>query len=182
MGTDPISVEMQTIKMMRIQGGGVYTTADMPNYLKASGGVVVTGTNWPPNPSLPNAMDNIGEIDENLMDIRRIINGVPVAVKERPGVLLKSAGAYVTASHLKGHHSTFIEFTLPTSHAGRTAAVEIFDLKGKRITRLSHLVGGVLNHLSWNETDASGRHAGRGAYIVRLVSGAINVSSRFSIL
>ena len=34
MSTDPVSVEMQSIKMMRIQGQKAYTVADMPNYLK----------------------------------------------------------------------------------------------------------------------------------------------------
>jgi hypothetical protein len=183
LSTDPVSIEMQAIKMMRIQGQGQYAVANMPNYLKASGGVVVTGTNWPPNPAVPNTMDNIGIIDETQMDIRRIINGVPVvAVKDRPLAQARSAGPFVTASQVRGHNSTFIEFALPESHAGGTATIEIFDLKGKRIAHLSHRVGGVLNHLSWNETDATGRHAGRGVYIVHLVSGAINISSRFSIV
>ena len=188
MGTDPVSVEMQAVKMMRIQGltagtggtSGLYTVAAMPNFLKAAGGVVVAGANWPPNPTLPNAMDNIGEIDEANMTIRRIINGTVVAVKEqgRPGV---NAGTFVSASQLKGHGSTFIEFALPASHAGSTASIEIYNLKGTQVTTLTHRVGGVLNHLSWNETNASGSHVGNGAYIARLVSEGVDVSSKFSI-
>jgi hypothetical protein len=181
MGTDPVSVEMQAVKMLRMnQTNGQFTVAAMPNYLKASGGVLVTGTNWPPNPAAPSAMDNIGEIDENLMTVRRIINGT-VAVRDRPPEQVKSAGAYVTATQIKGHNSTFIEFALPEGHAGETASIEIFDLRGTRLARLSRRVGGVLNHLSWDETDGSGRHAGRGAYIVRLTCGAANVSSQFTL-
>jgi hypothetical protein len=180
MGTDPVSVEMQTIKMMRIQGQGLYAVADMPNYLKASGGVVVSGTNWPPNPSLPNAMDNIGEINETNMTVRYVINGV-VAVKERPSAQAINSGAFVSATQIKGHNSTFIEFALPESHTGKIASVEIYNLKGTLVTKLSHRVGGVLNHLSWNETNASGSHVGIGAYVVRLVSEGVDVSSKFSI-
>jgi hypothetical protein len=182
MGTDPISVEMQTIKMMRIQGQQPYATANMPNYLKASGGVVVTGTNWPPNPAAPNTMDNIGVINEAQMDIRTIINGVPVAVRDGAPTPARTTGTFVTAFPIKGSGSTFIEFALPESHAGRTALIEIVDLKGKCIARLSHGVGGALNHLSWNETDVSGRRVGRGTYIIRLTSGAVNAASKFFIV
>ncbi len=179
MSTDPISAEMQTIKMMRIQGQGQYTTAAMPMFLKASGGVVVTGTNWPPDPALPNTMDNIGVIDENRMTIWRIINGT-LAVKERQSLQARNISSFVTASQIKGH-STFIEFGLPESHVGNSASIEIYDLKGKLVNRFSQKVSGVLNHLSWNETDASGSHVGMGAYIVRLISGGVDVSSKFSI-
>ena len=181
MGTDPISVEMQTIKMMRIQGQGLYTTAAMPNYLKASGGVVVSGTNWPPNPTAPNDMDNIGVIEETSMVIRRIINGIPADVKDRPLNQEKRPDAFVSASQIRGQKSTFFEFALPRSHAGGTASIGIFDLKGKRVAQLVCRVGGMLNHVSWNQSDASGGYAGRGTYLVRLTSGTVNVSSKFSI-
>jgi hypothetical protein len=189
MSTDPVSAEMQAIKMMRIQGltgglggtSGQWGVADMPKYLKASGGVVVTGTNWPPDPNNPNAMDNIGEIDESKMTILRIINGVQVAVRENGSLPQRSAGAYVTASQIRGNNSTFIEYALPEGHAGKEANLEIVDLKGKLISRMTHRVGGVVNHVSWNETDTGGNHVGRGTYIVHLVSGAVNISSKFSI-
>jgi hypothetical protein len=188
MSTDPVSTEMQAIKMMRIQGQGQYTTPTMPNYLKASGGVIVQDTvpgapPWAPNPSEadPKTFDNIGEIDEADMTILHIINGTVVGVKDRPLTQLNSGGAYIVASPLKGHNSTFIEFALPESHAGKSASIEIYDLKGKLVTRLSHKVSGVLNHLSWNETSAAGSHVGTGVYIVRLVSGGLDVSSKFSI-
>lgn len=182
LSTDPVSIEMQAIKMMRIQGQKSYAVADLPNYLKASGNVVVTGTNWPPNPSSPNAMDNIGEINEANMTILRIINGVQVAVRENGLLPQRSAGAYVTVSQIKGNNSTFIEYALPEGHAGREANLEIVDLKGKLVTRMTHRVGGVVNHISWNETDTGGNHVGRGTYIVHLISGTVNVSSKFSII
>jgi hypothetical protein len=182
MGTDPISVEMQAMKIMRIQGNGQYTTAAMPNYLKASGGVVITGTNWPPDPSLPNAMDNIGIIDESKMTVLRIINGtLPTPVIEGQSALGAGQGEFVHASPISSH-STFIEFALPESHAGKEAAIEIYDIKGRQVTRFSQKVLGVLNHMSWNENNASGSHVGPGTYVVRLISGSVNVSSRFSIV
>jgi hypothetical protein len=69
MSTDPVTAEMQTIKMMRLnkKPAGGYGVNDMPKYLRASAGV--TG-------ALPDTSLNFGVIDETKMDIRRIINGV----------------------------------------------------------------------------------------------------------
>ena len=69
MSTDPVTAEMQTIKMMRLnkKPAGGYGVKDMPKYLLASAGV--TG-------ALPDASLNFGVIDETKMEIRRIINGV----------------------------------------------------------------------------------------------------------
>jgi hypothetical protein len=63
--TDPVSCEFQAIKMMRLNKGRSFATADLPDYLKASGGIV--GELSP--------VYNIGIIDEKLMDVRRIVNG-----------------------------------------------------------------------------------------------------------
>ena len=67
--TDPVTAEMQTIKMMRLnkKPAGGYRVKDMPKYLRASAGV---------KGALPDASLNFGIIDEAKMDIRRIINGV----------------------------------------------------------------------------------------------------------
>lgn len=66
MSTDPISCEFQAIKMMRLNNGKSYAIADLPDYLKASGGI--GGALTP--------IYNIGVIDERLMDVRRIVNGL----------------------------------------------------------------------------------------------------------
>jgi hypothetical protein len=66
--TDPVSCEMQAIKMMRMNNGKSYATADLPAYLKMSGGVASSGS----------TIHNIGIIDENQMDVRKIVNGVDV--------------------------------------------------------------------------------------------------------
>lgn len=63
MSTDPVSCEFQTIKMMRINKNRPYSIMDMPDYLKASGGI-----NCKLSP-----VYNIGIIDEKKMDIRKII-------------------------------------------------------------------------------------------------------------
>jgi hypothetical protein len=72
MSTDPVTAEMQTIKMMRLnkKPAGGYGVKDMPSYLRASAGV--TG-------ALSDATLNFGVIDEAKMEIRRIINGVVMA-------------------------------------------------------------------------------------------------------
>ncbi len=64
MSTDPISCEFQAIKMMRMNKNKPYSIPYLPNYLKASGGV--SGNLWP--------VYNIGIIDENAMDVRKIVN------------------------------------------------------------------------------------------------------------
>ena len=190
MSTDPISIEMQAIKMMRIAGNyfvgqcehpGLYTTAAMPSYLKASGGVVVAGGDWQNYLSVANVMDNIGIINENQMTILKIINGLQVGVKNPQPLHAQNISAFVTASQIRGHNTIFIEYALPASHAGKSASIEIYDLKGKLVNRLSQKVMGVLNHVSWNETGSAGSPVGTGAYVVRLVCGGVDVSSKFSI-
>ncbi|HUI94009.1 MAG TPA: hypothetical protein VLX68_17355 [Chitinivibrionales bacterium] len=69
MSTDPVTAEMQAIKMMRLnkKPAAAFGANDMPRYLRASAGI--TG-------ALPDKALNFGVIDEKKMDIRRIINGV----------------------------------------------------------------------------------------------------------
>jgi len=193
MGTDPISVEMQAIKMMRIQGtaqgyaktnpnAGLYTTDAMPSYLKASAGILVTGGVWQTLLNSTTVMDNIGIINESAMNILRIVNGVIItAIKNRTDFQNAAETAAITASQIHGHGSTFIEYSLPSSHAGNMAAIEIYDIKGSLVTRLSHRISGYNNHLSWDETNQSGSRVSKGVYIVHLISGAVRVSSRFAL-
>jgi hypothetical protein len=169
--TDPVSAEMQTIKMMRLNKNpaGGYAVADMPKYLRASGGIsgALTGTTY-----------NIGQIEEDPQKTLRIINEV-VMTRQAPSVNTKS-GATIWSFPIQGHNSTFIEFTLPHNHVGRDALLELYDIKGALVRRYTQKVLGATNHFSWNNKDASGKQVSLGTYVVRLTSGNICLSSWFS--
>ncbi|HEX7511524.1 MAG TPA: twin-arginine translocation signal domain-containing protein [Chitinivibrionales bacterium] len=174
MSTDPISCEMQTIKMMRINKKGAYATANMPDYLKASGGAAVSG--WSP-------INTIGTIDETKMDIRKIINGNSTTSIRPIGNGGRAAhGADIIAHQIQGHNSTFIEFTLPNEHVGKDASIEIYDISGALIQRFTRNVQGIRNHFSWDEKDARGSLVSKGRYVVRLVSGAMQASTHCVIM
>jgi len=157
--------------MMRLNNGGLYSVANLPKYLRASGGV--TG-------ALTDATYNIGTIDEANQTILRIINGsTPSGVKEHY-LSDKNTGISLAASQISSRN-TFIEFTLPENHINKNVSLEIYDLTGKLVTKFVQKVFGVNNHVSWNGTDSTGKLAGKGTYIVRLVSEGISISSKFLI-
>jgi hypothetical protein len=173
MSTDPVSAEMQVIKMMRINKGGAYATANMPPYLQAAAGMTVTGftTSY-----------NIGTIDEAQMDIRKIINGISTPVLGPDATGIAAFGAGIVAHQIKGHNSTFIEFKLPSEHLGKDASVEIYDSRGAIVRKFILKVLGVQNHFSWDETDMTGKMAGQGMYAALLASESIRESTRFMIV
>jgi hypothetical protein len=167
MSTDPVTAEMQAIKMMRINKGGKYAPADMPKYLQASAGMDVSGL----TPTY-----NIGFIDESKMDIRKIINDTTTPVLAQTPQVKSASAATLTAHQIGRGGSVFIEFRLPAGHAGREASVEIFNAQGSLVKKTSQKVLGILNHLSWDAREASGN------YVVRLSSGAISASAKVSIV
>jgi hypothetical protein len=175
MSTDPVTVDMQAIKIMRLnkKPAGSYGVTDMPAYLRASAGVTgALSTTY-----------NIGIISENSMDIRRIINGVqstPVA----GGMSLQNRRNRVgiVASHIEGTNNTFIEFSLPDGHDAGDAMVRIFDAKGSLVRTLSQKVLGSVNHVVWDETDSYSAPVSRGTYIAELASGLYRGSVRFVIV
>jgi hypothetical protein len=173
MSTDPVSIETQTIKMMRLNASpaGKYGVADMPPYLRASGGVtgVLSGTTY-----------NIGQIDETKMEIKRLINDSVIIEKAQPAIL--GSNAHLSAIPIKGRNGTFIEFKLPKVHIGNEAVIEIYDFKGAVVRKLSQKVLGVLNHLSWDNRDASGAPIGAGPYIVRLIAGSVRLSAAITVM
>jgi hypothetical protein len=61
--TDPVSCEVQAIKILRINKNRSYLPDSLPDYLQASAGIKRSGF----------SVYNIGIIDEKLMDIRKII-------------------------------------------------------------------------------------------------------------
>jgi hypothetical protein len=175
MSTDPVSAEMQTIKMMRINKSETYATTDMPDYLKASGGVMVSG--WLP-------INTIGIIDESAMDIRKIINGVSMSVLNPGSNAMSVSGTGIAAHHIKGHNTTFIEFILPDENIGKDACVEIYSSKGALVRKFSRKVLGVRTHFSWDEMNERGGTGpvSKGTYIVHLICGEKLASAPFTIV
>lgn len=169
MSTDPVSAEMQAIRILRMNKDGAFGVSDMPAYLQASAGIEKEGF----TPTY-----DIGIIDETAMDIRRIINS---AVRDPIFSARNSSCPMVSAFQIKGHN-TFIDFALPKDHFGKDAVLDIFDMKGARIRSFTQKVMGVRNSLSWDERDVRGRVVSKGIYVIRLSSGAARRSSQFSIV
>jgi hypothetical protein len=173
LSTDPVSVEMQSIKMIRLNKGGKYGTADMPPYLQASGGI--TGT------TLTSTL-NVGTIDEAKMDIRRIINGTSTPVINTGKAVSPDPQTKITAHQIAGHGSVFLEFALPQTHIGNDAFIDVVNVQGVSVRRLSTKVLGAVNHVSWDEKDVSGAAVPMGRYLVKLTSGSTSLSANFSIV
>jgi hypothetical protein len=176
MSTDPVSIEMQAVKMLRLNASpaGKYCIADMPPYLQAAAGITgaLSGTTY-----------NIGIIDESQMDIRRIINGI-TSIGSRASEAYGAAETTgrITASPLtvKNTGTTFIEFTLPAENKGKEAIIGIFTLDGALVKRLNLRVLGSNNHFSWDNRSAAGR-AVKGAFVMRLECGKTRLVTHFTI-
>ncbi len=169
MSTDPVTAEMQAIKMMRINKGGKYTPTDMPKYLQASAGMDVSGL----TPTY-----NIGTIKESEMDIR-IING-ETSVRI-PATRTMSGESRIAAHRIHGGN-VFIEFRLPAGSVDKTATLEIVDARGSIVKQFQQKVLGTNNHLSWDMKDSRGSTVAHGAYFVRLACGLTNLTANFSIV
>ena len=171
MSTDPISVEMQAIKMMRLNSGGAYATAGLPPYLQACAGMTASGFT---------KTYNIGTIDEAKMKINKIVNGTATPVlNSDSGPMASQTG--IVACHIKGHN-TFIEFKLPEEHVGKDASIEIYDTKGALVRKLSRKVLGIQNNLSWDEKSERGALVSKGTYLVHLISGGKRASTSVTIV
>jgi hypothetical protein len=170
MSTDPISAELEGIKIMRMNTSpaGGFTAADMPAYLQNSAGM---GSN----------IANIGVIDEAKMDIRTILNQA-LAVNVPGAGLGKAISAHVSANHINGHASTFIQYALPLDFVGSDISFEIYNLKGVLVRKLSDRAMGTLCHFSWDEKDDSGKLVRSGNYTVRLIAGSTQLTTQLSIM
>jgi hypothetical protein len=171
LSTDPISCEMQTVKMMRMNKNGKYGISDMPKYLRASAGVsgALSGTGY-----------NIGVIDEANMDIRRIVNGA-TSIAAHPLSKEGRAPSSLAVSQIPGHGVTFIEYRLPAQHIGQEASVAIYSLRGALVRKESHKVLGSLNHFSWDNKDRAGHAVPAGKYIIRVKSGTLSLSEHCTV-
>jgi hypothetical protein len=157
LSTDPVSAEFMMYKVMRIRDNQAYTVNTLPTYLRASGGI--TGGLSP--------VYNIGVLNEAAMDYREIINedvialDHPLKVSEisRNGALLVSpnpARAFVRA-----------DVTVPAGYRKKSARLEIFDMRGRLVRKISVPVLGARNRAVWNGTDARGRRVTPGKYIIK---------------
>jgi hypothetical protein len=164
---------MQAVKIMRLNQNptGVYTVASMPTHLKISGGVAVAGN----TPTL-----NIGQIDPALMDVRLKINGT-VAIREFSTSNGSQVKAHITATHIMGGNHSFIEYALPNDFAGKEVSIEIYGMDGTLFRKFMHKVLGVVNHLSWDETDNASKLVCPGSYVVRVIAGRFDLSTKFAI-
>jgi hypothetical protein len=172
MSTDPVSAEMQAIKMMRLNQNptGKFSVTDMPNYLKAAGGIASTVT-----PSY-----TIGVIDESKMDIRRIIND---AVATVPAQSRKSmTTGYVHAEQLHGRGFSIITYALPPGSAARTVEIDIIDCKGAIVFTGAQAVSGRVNQFPWDECDERGSAVMAGRYFTRVRAGTTLMTHRFVIV
>jgi hypothetical protein len=174
MSTDPISCEMQTIKMMRLNKSpaGKYGIDDMPTYLRASAGIsgALSGTTY-----------NIGIIDESKMDIRRIIEGKTDIITPAPAQVLQ-AGSGIIASSLPDRNGTFIEYHLPAEYIGKKAVISIYTIRGAKVFEQELMIPGQISHFGWNNSDRSGIRLPSGKYLVRLASKGVRLSTGFSII
>lgn len=173
MSTDPISCEMQSIKMMRLNNGKPCAISDLPNYLKASGGIegVLTDKTY-----------NIGIIDESKMDVRKIINGEKLTTSITP-VFPRTSRTQLQLSCVQNKRQglTTIEFHTPEALVGRNAEIEIFNLKGSKICTLSKTVQINVTHVSWNQMDLHGRIVSPGRYLIKLSIGTLSSTAQLII-
>ncbi len=177
MSTDPLTVEMQTIKMMRLNKGGKYDVDSLPPYLQSCAGM--TG-------KMDGTVYNIGIIDEDkvidgkkIMEVRRVINEV-TAIAPQPALRSCASQSGISVSAIRGQ-STFFEFRLPGDFAGRTASIGIFSIDGSAVYNREIALLGAMNHFSWDHRGANGMPVARGPYVVRVTCGKVRLSKQFLI-
>jgi hypothetical protein len=172
MSTDPITAEMQAIKMMRLnkKPAASYALNDLPPYLLASAGVTgkTNGSTY-----------NIGIVDESKMDIRRVLNGVTLVDQVSPHRSSDVAGKIVVSS-VKGR-PTFFEFKLPGMSKLQSASIGIYRINGSLVYQRDLPLSGVVNHFSWDNQSSNGTSIGAGAYIIHVRSGKTLLSKQFTI-
>jgi hypothetical protein len=173
MSTDPITCEMQSIKMIRMNKGKNYGVNDMPNYLKASAGIsgAVTGTVY-----------NIGVIEEDTQNIkmeRRFIINDEVTISSPQHSPAANNPASIAVSALPRNGYAFIQYSLPSRFIGKEVSISIHSIKGSLVHSQSQTINGVANHYSWDHKDQRGNIVPAGQYIVRIVSGSVRLSKPF---
>ncbi len=175
MSTDPVTTEMQCIKMMRLNNNPAkdYSVNGMPQYLKASAGV--SGSLTP--------VYNIGIIDESKMDIRKIINEKNMSTSVKAGKQsMRLSGRTLHVKQMHGANNTLIEYNLPEDITGQDAVIEIYAINGDLVRREVNRIAGVNSQYAWDERDSAGKSVAAGSYIVNLTAGRTRLSSTVSII
>lgn len=174
MSTDPVSADMQAVKIMQMNVNGTFGTNDMPKYVQACGGVAgaLSGVSY-----------NIGIIDESKMSVLQIVNGEflnPVSTRNRKNA---SFDEYLlSVSPLSRQGMIAVDISVPMSRLGERSKISIFDITGKMIFSKGLSINGVLNHFVWNKETLSGISAGRGKYMCVFSIGSIIRSASFTVL
>ena len=168
MSTDPVTAEMQTIKMMRVNKDKSYDVNSMPKYLQSSGGISCG----------LNKVYNIGIIDEKEMDIRRIINGEIIGVGVRPqwdeNVKI-SSNSLTFALENNRFQPVTAGFSVPV---GKSMSVRITDPAGSLIQEIS---SDFTQKLAWDGHTRNGRFVKPGLYLVTVSCGSFTQTKKISI-
>ena len=134
----------------------------MPDFLKGSAGV-----SGAINPTY-----NIGEIDESKMDYREIINEVVTnyGATHQP-IQYRKNNNKITLYPNPIKPNTFIDFLLPDSYSGKKAQIEIQNIKGVLIKKMSAKVLGIRNRVLWDGKDTAGKPISPGKHIITIKVG-----------
>jgi uncharacterized protein (DUF362 family) len=119
MSTDPVTLEFQAVKILRIRDGYTYTVSDMPDYLKISAGVSVSGQN---------PIYNIGKINEADMNVIEFINGTQTTRNQWSENRSLQAKVSIYPNPASPGRYSFIDCILPGDYSGKTAEIEILNI------------------------------------------------------
>jgi hypothetical protein len=177
MSTDPVSADMQAVKVMQINDGKTYGISDMPKYVQACAGV---------SGALSGVSYNIGIIDESKMSITKIINEEivsPVKVFEKNSSDTKDTNEYLlSVSSLSRQGVVHIDYTVPFLRKGDRSSIFIYDVLGNLLFSKDFTLEGGLNSYVWDLQTKSRGMVGRGKYLCKLKIGRITRSSMFTVL
>jgi hypothetical protein len=171
LSTDPIAVEMQCIKMMRINNSGNYAREALPPYLQASAGI---------SGMMLKMTHDIGIIEEKDIEVRRIINDVVSIDRTAPSRVNSRKGTiWVAAAPDRG---TFFEFSLPAARSGNLASIAIHDSYGRLVHSREVRIQGERNQFSWNNRGTNSAPVSPGGYIVNIESGKSRIAKQFAVI
>jgi hypothetical protein len=174
MSTDPISAEMQAVKVMQMNAGKTWGVSDMPKYLQASAGV---------SGALSGASYNIGKIDENDMTVIKIINGESATPIKPVDNTARTSGDYLLrVSSLNKQRLLHIEYSVPAIRLGDHSVLSIYDLSGNLLFSQKQEIQGLLNHFSWDTRMSNGNILGCGKYVCKLTIGRVSRFAEFAVI
>jgi hypothetical protein len=176
MSTDPVTAEMQAIKLIRMNKEKNYGPSDLPAFLQSAAGVDKSGF----TPTY-----NVGIMDESDMTIYRIINDEIIdgpATPLRSSFKQRPVGAALSVHSLNNGSALFVEYTLPERYIGKDATFSVFSVEGKLIQSITRPVTGIRSHFSWNRKDRRGKHLANGRYVARLICGGRQLTADLTLL